>query len=836
VRLRSSVLLAAACLLVLAAVIVVVVRASRDPALPRQAERSSSASSSPSHSESSRSDAVGALSTTEALAPRIPAATGAMTVPAAVVSADSTPGGRYPVAGRCLDSTGRAISGARVTLLWFRETPDQNGWDEIDAPPTVETGSDGRFELALLPGADNAGASIHSVALRARASGFGPAACEIKLGPDRRFDAGDVVLSHSVTLSGIVRDERGAPQGGVLVETYREGVPSDLQEEPESTTTRDDGTFDLVDANAGAVSITAHAGDSRMSPSVDFDVVPGEHRAGIALTLPLRDAPLAVTGTVTTADGTPAPEMLVLASTQDESHRRTLHARTGEHGEFRFEGGVGEVFDLRVESRENLGGHARVSNVPVGALGLQIVLEPVREVTLRLRGMDDRPIERFSWVLLEVTPEDHHTLHDDTLADHPGGEVRVSIAVDTFLLEVSSDGHATTQLGPFVTDRIGDVIDAHLSRMPSIRGVVRANGAPLANAEVSLRAVLDERDRWLEGGFDLTLRWQHGMEEVTTDRQGRFELKVLHGGRCVVRARADKLPVARSGVLDITPDSEDIDLVIDVPVRGGIEGWVHNGSGAPLAGWTVLASSGDGVDISGTTKPDGSYVLRPVAPGKWQVRASSSWKEAMRSDFGEEHYSSEWLGGVPPIRWDCEVVAGPHTRHDIVVPDESEIELRLGAPFDSGVWKPSILIACPGQRWISLRPYALVQSEGLWRATLSCSGTARLSVDGTLDLEGWSYSRTLNVLAGRNPIQVELPIGTIKGRIKGAVASKQSLCLSWEDGEAEGKVWFSTDEAGRFECRHAPAGTCVLEVPGTDGPSRHTLQVSAGGVLDVGEL
>src|SRR4029079_15762453 len=108
-------------------------------------------------------------------------------------------------------------------------------------------------------------------------------------------------------------------------------------------------------------------------------------------------APFAVTGTVTTADGAPAPEMLVLASTQDENPPRIVHSRTGEHGEFRFEGRVGEVFDLHVESRENLGGHARVSDVPVGAHGLRIVLKPVRQVTLRLRGKDDRPIERFGW-------------------------------------------------------------------------------------------------------------------------------------------------------------------------------------------------------------------------------------------------------------------------------------------------------------------------------------------------------------------------------------------------------------------------------------------------------
>lgn len=130
----------------------------------------------------------------------------------------------HGVAGRVLDTSGRAIAGAQVSLLvpgWGR-----SGDQELQPASTLVTGSDGTFALALSPQHDPARARV-----AVRAPGYGPwfGRLVVAGGSD------DVVLAAPRRLLLHVHFEDGSPAVGAEVQLARETVDPDWIGRPHAT-------------------------------------------------------------------------------------------------------------------------------------------------------------------------------------------------------------------------------------------------------------------------------------------------------------------------------------------------------------------------------------------------------------------------------------------------------------------------------------------------------------------------------------------------------------------------------------------------------------------------
>ena len=122
----------------------------------------------------------------------------------------------------------------------------------------------------------------------------------------------------------------------------------------------------------------------------------------------------------------------------------------------------------------------------------------------------------------------------------------------------------------------------------SVSGTVRAGGAPVANAWVTLTPVTP------------TGNWAGGPIRITTDQAGRYEVDDLYATHVKVLVRAPSFSglantywphaysFATAGTLRVASSGSTAD--VELPVAGSISGRVVDAdTGAPLLGARVLA-------------------------------------------------------------------------------------------------------------------------------------------------------------------------------------------------------------------------------------------------------
>jgi uncharacterized GH25 family protein/protocatechuate 3,4-dioxygenase beta subunit len=683
--------------------------------------------------------------------------------------------------GRVVNASERPIAGARVSLR-RDATGDMRSLMRMrmfqgseEAAFEGVTGADGRFEVRDLPAG--------SWSLEARASGFAPLTVPGLTIPEGAgsTDLGTVVLTPGVAVEGYVVDPKGRPIEGAEVNASSAAAPLAMArflrrgEAVPDAITGQDGYFRVEDRRAGET-VDLDASRSGYAPSA----APGVRApTGEPVRIVLQPAS-AVEGKVVDDDGRPVAGAKVVVLPIDR--RGGFQIRDGtsdDSGAFRIE----DVPPGEAEARATASGFqtAYLSNLEIRAgqdlKGVEIVLAPGAAVEGRVVSPSGRPVAGADVRVIEA--EEGRRFFRMPVVTRTDGDGR-------YRLEGVAPGARTFQADhksyrPAVRDlevRPGEnTLDLSLEGGAEVRGrVVDEGGVPVPGARVSLR----------EGGRS----WD--LPSGVSGADGGFTLEGVTDG--TYRLLGEKEGFAR--------DEEGQEVVVAGSSVGGLE--IKLGRGGAIAGQLlgldfaelsqvqVRTDMGRGGGRTGMVRPDGSYRIENLAPGKRRV--SASLPGGTRQADGEV----ELEPGVSEVRLDLDFGEGFTLTGRV---------LRNGEPLAG----ERVSLSGPATgRW------GETDHEGRFRFEALAEGSYELAV---MSRGGARHEEKVE-LTGDRDVLVEFRTVSVSGRVADAAdrspIAGAAVVLLPREGGGEAARFFpvetSTDSRGAFRLSDVPEGAWKVRV------------------------
>ena len=790
----------------------------------------------------------------------------AVETPAATAPAGATGASSGGLVGRVLDPSGRPVTGARVRA---HEGPGGRmpgamaGLLLSGAEPAAEetTDAEGRFHLRM--------EQDGSFQLLVDASGYAPFRKEVSAYFDRRTDIGELVLDPGVFLSGRVVDSAGRPVEGAAI---RPSTPEQSAnviriggiQEPAIDVTGRDGSF-LVDRQAvgpWALEITSDRHPSRQvsgetrraGQRVDgLEVVleDGVEIAGRLAGMPAgehRKIEVRASAETAGAGGLAIGGLVDLGGSERS-------APVSADGSFRLVGlREDQGYRLRAyEGKGMFGSRARSDSTEATAGELDVELAWSAGAALVLQVVDAEsgaPIEGFevragfemAWPLMR---------DGQPVLEHPGGNVRFDGlrppgASGTARLEIRAPGFADLDRADIhvVRDQDAYLGAIALRRVPVVRvTAVDQRGAPVEGASVSLTpeseggqpGMIMRRVQMSPDGMRTSDSRARGRNGVT-DADGVVELTSLPGERCTIAVRASRFAPYESEPLDL-PEALDVDHAALLLRGATVEVRVVDERGDPVPGAMVERRAPGGQGGFSLGGGGGSRIRAGARGGAGRRVADSVGAAFFRNleagvhafrltEEGAGTYSSGGMslrmagGGGSEQPWTEVALEGGLTELlTLTAPSPGSLSGRIteaGEPlFGSEV---RLVDASEGSE-----PPIPGFEEG---PTTSVDSTGRYSFDGVTP---GSYElvvahptrvmparRALEVRAGDNRLDVDLPVSIVEGRVTDA------------EGEPLAGVQV---RAERYQGQQATRRTVVMlnVVAGGDGDGGAVVSTSDGG-------
>ena len=291
-----------------------------------------------------------------------------------------------------------------------------------------------------------------------------------------------------------------------------------------------------------------------------------------------------------------------------------------------------------------------------GEIELQLTSRPAH--TLVVVDEEGKPIRGFQWRALDEqqflrrdngaivrngfglaidsfragpTPAGQCMLWPITEAQHSGNRdvEQIPDPASRFLVQVLADGFEPAEVGPFRSTNAPMEIRVVLRRSPELRGVVLANGAPVAGALVRLLVPHPPgaeygRALWPENERPTQEELYDERERVTTSSDGSFTFTPSALGRCILRAGIEPAAEAEVGPFDLPLRESLTGLRVELPHRGAIEGKVRTRPGHDVSGKFVLATRNLGEDpLVAPIEAGGAFRFEKLAPGRWTLHEST---------------------------------------------------------------------------------------------------------------------------------------------------------------------------------------------------------------------
>ncbi len=650
----------------------------------------------------------------------------------------------------------------------------------------------------------------------------------------------ELTLERGVRLAGRVIDPQGEPIPQASLDLH---VTLRNSSWSSGSFGRSDegGHFDLRGVRAGTIALKA-VHPRYVEASLELgELEPGAERLDLVLTL---GSGASIAGRVTWPDGSPAAEVWVAAEVASDGigwvdPDAVPRAKTGADGGFELQGLEGGAVALRATARprrelqERLAeaGHldapglrrpqllARLENVPVGAVGVELVLR-VGE-TLRGRVVDERgqPFERAQ-VLVERAGEERALRSNLRNVRDPQGFFEFEgFAPGSYVVRASGGagpGAALEVELPLLG--AGPVLTA--PRGSRVVGRVRAGGTPVQGASVSLtlqnRSYSDSHSWSFHGDFDQSAR---------SDAQGRFEFAHVPLGKhslSAERAGLGRSPRVSLSVEALVPPGE-VTLDLDVP------GWIEGRLAAdvePRAARRVTLRDGDqGGWQEERADADGRFRFPDLVPGVYVV--------TLMGAADDEHWREVSSATV-------EVQAGLGAQVVLSARDEP-VRVRgrvvAGREALAGIEVQALVLGRHEQGMRTARS----DGEGRFELELPAAGQTRFvfrTADGDVAQERQVPAQPVVELS------FELPLGRVAGRVfgrDGSPAAHVGLTLApTADHDWSALRQVRADGEGRFAFGHVGPGTYRVSAGGGgrrygDPPAGTSREVDLAHGLQVGE-
>jgi len=535
------------------------------------------------------------------------------------------------------DASGAPLAGARVSVSLWGGTGGDMG-----SQGRGSTGEDGAYEVrGLQPG--NFGG------IQARLEGYldfpdgrarGAMASE-QVGPGIVLER-DARLRKGAAVAGRVADAKGTPVAGARVTATAFAQNRGMDVSPPSLTA-EDGTYRIENLAAGPVLLKVHAEGCAQAdypanewqalqqgpaPEACTATVPdsGEVRKDLVI---VRGG--AVTGSVSDRDGKPAPGLQVTVS----SSKNSVGGGTGTtdaEGKFRLEG-VAPGDGLKVSAWGPKSVHGTSDEFSLGESGsvegIRVTVTPGATIAGRVSRADggsmaDGTLRLVQGVLDTDQPWDWDWQRRSATAQPMAadGTFRIDgLMAGKYTLIAAAPGAAET-LSPGIEIAAGETkegVEVVVSEEKAIAGrVITEAGEPVAGARISAERVRSRQVFWGPG--------HTGPVVAITGPGGEFTVAGTGEGEYKISAAAPGLSTetvqAKGGARDVT---------ITMKAGGSIAGLVvDEATGEPVADLlaqaqpTVQSPTGPQGTTSKTGK-DGSFLLRDLKPGNWNVIAGATW-------------------------------------------------------------------------------------------------------------------------------------------------------------------------------------------------------------------
>jgi hypothetical protein len=461
----------------------------------------------------------------------------------------------------------------------------------------------------------------------------GHARAEIRFLAEMRNDLelGTIVLAPGGAVLGRVFEEGGrVPAGGEVALVEVDALPAgggralfseanelwgDL-DSPLHAELAPDGTFELPGVPIGEHLLVARTpGGMAWTPPIRVEAgATLEHE----LLVPRADESHWIEGRVLDARGEPLEGV---ALGLDDSGVRIDNVQTAPDGRFSFQLTEPGVFLLLASDPRQRSADLEFAGVRSGQRALELVLEPVPMVEVRLR--DERGASIAWGNVWSIGGDSHVPL--TPLGEHGVG--RFPFVGREVRLEADAPGFARTRFGPYGREIVATGLELVLVPGGFVRGRVTSSGRAVKGARLDFSWAREPGELRLARGtapdgwpFVVANHVNVSGQDGTSDGDGRFVLSIPSAGWHALRVEAEGFPLIVFGPWELDPARAGPELALELAPGGTLEGRVLLPAGESPLGRFVGASNGWSFAHTTAVDAEGRYRFANLAPGEWQVR------------------------------------------------------------------------------------------------------------------------------------------------------------------------------------------------------------------------
>jgi|GEM_PF-4164313 len=439
------------------------------------------------------------------------------------------------VTGRFVDSRGFPLPGVRIEL---------SGQSILEA--SAVSASEGWFEARVV--FKPANRVYTHFDWQALGEGFMLERGANTVAPGRNTDLGEIVLVPGSPVSGFVVDHSGTPLPGASVfldldpgplsEFYVQQIRYyGLEVHDGQVATARDGSFRFPGVRPGPLRLWAEATGFYSNNTSILEVQAHAALPEIEIVLKPMEWDRIISGRVLSPEGAPVPTARVL------THYRFDEGEGGDilpvDADGRFVCVVDRKLphDLRAEDEQEQYSPVRAIGVLPGTKDLDLVLNPLRKIRVKVTTKDESPLPGFEIFVFSPTPETEAGIAYFSPRNlDAGGTVSMIIPYERFYVGVFAQAFQRAIEGPFEPDRIPDPIAIELHPHPPVQGrVIETSGTPIAKATVSCIQTDMFRPTGIHDAFRV-FPHRSRSRTVKTDKHGVFRLYLEESARVTFHA------------------------------------------------------------------------------------------------------------------------------------------------------------------------------------------------------------------------------------------------------------------------------------------------------------